>query len=213
MPRRIGVIKNNRIARKRPDELHPLPHPQAAPAALVTRRARFQPDMIDAPQERRRLRLPRSRGRRRAERQGAGAQQHHPGAERIEWRARARRQRAHQRHRHALHVSRCRRHRRAGRRQLDTILIPKVGVPADVYMVDALVTQIEDAKGFRTRSASRCSSRRRSAWPTSRRSRPSRLEAMHFGVADYAAITARTDDIGGLNPDYPGDQWHSRSRA
>jgi citrate lyase subunit beta/citryl-CoA lyase len=30
----------------------------------------------------------------------------------------------------------------AGRR-LDTILVPKVGVPADVYMVDALLTQIE----------------------------------------------------------------------
>ena len=32
---------------------------------------------------------------------------------------------------------------------------------------------------------------------------------MHFGVADYAASNrARTVVIGGLNPDYPGDQWH-----
>ncbi len=32
---------------------------------------------------------------------------------------------------------------------------------------------------------------------------------MHFGVADYAAsVRARTTSIGGLNPDYPGDQWH-----
>jgi citrate lyase subunit beta/citryl-CoA lyase len=32
---------------------------------------------------------------------------------------------------------------------------------------------------------------------------------MHFGVADYAASNkARTVNIGGLNPDYPGDQWH-----
>ena len=38
---------------------------------------------------------------------------------------------------------------------------------------------------------------------------PGRLEAMHFGVADYAASNrARTVVIGGLNPDYPGDQWH-----
>ena len=38
---------------------------------------------------------------------------------------------------------------------------------------------------------------------------PGRLEALHFGVADYAASTrARTVVIGGLNPDYPGDQWH-----
>jgi citrate lyase subunit beta/citryl-CoA lyase len=36
-----------------------------------------------------------------------------------------------------------------------------------------------------------------------------RLEAMHFGVADFAAsVRARTVNIGGLNPDYPGDQWH-----
>jgi citrate lyase subunit beta/citryl-CoA lyase len=37
-----------------------------------------------------------------------------------------------------------------------------------------------------------------------------RLEALHFGVADYAASSkARTVSIGGLNPDYPGDQWHA----
>ena len=37
-----------------------------------------------------------------------------------------------------------------------------------------------------------------------------RLEALHFGVADYAAsMRARTVNIGGLNPDYPGDQWHA----
>ena len=37
-----------------------------------------------------------------------------------------------------------------------------------------------------------------------------RLEALHFGVADYSASNrARTVNIGGLNPDYPGDQWHS----
>ena len=37
-----------------------------------------------------------------------------------------------------------------------------------------------------------------------------RLEALHFGVADYSAsCRARTVNIGGLNPDYPGDQWHS----
>src|SRR4029079_14624637 len=35
----------------------------------------------------------------------------------------------------------------AGHR-LDTVLIPKVGVAADVYMVDAMVSQIEEAKGI-----------------------------------------------------------------
>jgi citrate lyase subunit beta/citryl-CoA lyase len=39
--------------------------------------------------------------------------------------------------------------------------------------------------------------------------RGGRLEALHFGVADYAASNrARTVSIGGLNPHYPGDQWH-----
>jgi citrate lyase subunit beta/citryl-CoA lyase len=33
---------------------------------------------------------------------------------------------------------------------------------------------------------------------------------MHFGVADFAAsVRARTVSMGGLNPDYPGDQWHA----
>jgi citrate lyase subunit beta/citryl-CoA lyase len=33
---------------------------------------------------------------------------------------------------------------------------------------------------------------------------------LHFGVADFAASTkARTVSIGGINPDYPGDQWHA----
>ncbi len=42
-----------------------------------------------------------------------------------------------------------------------------------------------------------------------------RLEALHFGVADYAAsMRARTVVIGGLNPDYQcegalADQWHA----
>ncbi len=36
------------------------------------------------------------------------------------------------------------------------ILIPKVGVPQDVYAIDVLVTQIEQAKRREKRSASRC---------------------------------------------------------
>ena len=39
--------------------------------------------------------------------------------------------------------------------RLDTILVPKVGVPADLYMVEAMVNQIEMAKGYKTRSASK----------------------------------------------------------
>jgi len=98
--------------------------------------------------------------------------------------------------------------------KLDTILIPKVGNPADVYMVDAMVTQIEEAKGFSNRIGlealieTALGMANVEAIATS----SPRMEAMHFGVADYAASNrARTVNIGGLNPDYPGDQWHHAS--
>jgi len=95
--------------------------------------------------------------------------------------------------------------------RLDTILIPKVGVAADVYMVDAMLTQIETAKGYDNRIGIEAlieitlGMANVDAIATS----SPRMEAMHFGVADYAAsCRARTTNIGGLNPDYPGDQWH-----
>lgn len=111
---------------------------------------------------------------------------------------------------------------------IDTVLIPKVGLPSDVEFVGTLLDQVEQ----------------RSGWPVGRigitilietakgmanveaisRARPDRLEAMSFGVADYAAsVQARTTNIGGANPDYTvltdpddagarethwGDQWH-----
>jgi citrate lyase subunit beta/citryl-CoA lyase len=94
---------------------------------------------------------------------------------------------------------------------VDTVLIPKVGVPSDVYLVDALLTQIETARGYRTRIGievlieTALGMANVEAIAQSSR----RLEAMHFGVADYSAsVRARTTTIGGLNPDYPGDQWH-----
>jgi len=96
--------------------------------------------------------------------------------------------------------------------QLDTVLVPKVGVPADVYMVDALLTQIEDAQGYRHRIGIEVliETALGMANVEAIAQSSARLEAMHFGVADYAAsVRARTTSIGGLNPDYPGDQWHA----
>ncbi len=110
--------------------------------------------------------------------------------------------------------------------KLDTILIPKVGSAADVYFVSTLLAQIEEAKGYQpinihvlietamgmanVEEIARCC--------------PERMEAMVFGVADYAAsVRARTTQIGGANPEYGmltdadaegqrffhwGDQWH-----
>lgn len=95
--------------------------------------------------------------------------------------------------------------------RLDTILIPKVGVPADVYMVEAMVNQVEQAKGFETRVGLEAliETALGMANVEAIAAYGGRLEALHFGVADYAASNrARTVNIGGLNPDYPGDQWH-----
>ncbi len=95
--------------------------------------------------------------------------------------------------------------------KLDTILIPKVGVPADVYTVECIVSQIEVAKGLPNKIGMEAliETPLGMANVEAIAAAPSRLESMHFGVADYAAFNkARTVVIGGLNPDYPGDQWH-----
>lgn len=111
--------------------------------------------------------------------------------------------------------------------RLDMVLIPKVGVPADVYAIDMLVTQIEAAKkrtkriGFEVLIETALGMANVEAIAQSSK----RLEAMSFGVADYAASTrARTTVIGGVNPDYGvlsdkdaegsrsyfwADQWHA----
>ncbi len=88
--------------------------------------------------------------------------------------------------------------------RLDMILIPKVGVPQDVYAIDMLVTQIENAKkrtkrtGFEVLIETALGMANVEAIAQSSR----RLEAMSFGVADYAASTrARTTVIGGVNRD------------
>ena len=97
--------------------------------------------------------------------------------------------------------------------KLDTILVPKVGVPSDLYTVDVLLTQMEEAKGIKHRIGLEAlieTALGMACVEQIASSSSKRLEAMHFGVADYAASNrARTVNIGGLNPDYPGDQWHA----
>ncbi|SLN10166.1 Malyl-CoA lyase [Roseovarius litorisediminis] len=94
---------------------------------------------------------------------------------------------------------------------VDTILVPKVGVPADMYTVETMVSQIEESMGFTHKIGLEAliETALGMANVEAIAAAPGRLEAMHFGVADYAASNrARTVVIGGLNPDYPGDQWH-----
>ena len=113
----------------------------------------------------------------------------------------------------------------AGER-LDLIMIPKVGTAADVYAVDMMVTQIEDAKGYKKRIGFEhiieTALGMQNVTEIAKASK--RNESLHFGVADYAASTrARTTIIGGVNPDYSvltdpledgsrevhwGDMWH-----
>lgn len=113
----------------------------------------------------------------------------------------------------------------AGQR-LDLIMIPKVGTAADVYAIDMMVTQIEDAKGYTKRIGFEhiieTALGMQNVHEIAAASR--RNESLHFGVADYAASTrARTTIIGGVNPDYSvltdpdaqggrevhwGDMWH-----
>ncbi len=109
---------------------------------------------------------------------------------------------------------------------LDSIMIPKASCGADIHLVATLLSQIEAATGLGriaifvlietaigmvncVEIAQAC---------------PERMEAMVFGVADYAAsIQSHTTSIGGTNPDYAmladldggserelhlGDQWH-----
>jgi malyl-CoA/(S)-citramalyl-CoA lyase len=110
--------------------------------------------------------------------------------------------------------------------RLDLILVPKVGCAADIYAVDMLLTQIEQAKGIKKRIGLELLVETplglhnideiAAASP--------RNESILFGSADYAAAAAmQIRMIGGPNPDYHvltdadaagerqrhwGDMWH-----
>jgi malyl-CoA/(S)-citramalyl-CoA lyase len=115
----------------------------------------------------------------------------------------------------------------AAGRHIDTIMLPKASCAADVHLVATLLTQIEAAMGLPRRigisvlietaiGMVNCEEIARAC--------PERMEAMVFGVADYAAsLQSHTTSIGGANPDYSmltdpseaclreshwGDQWH-----
>jgi malyl-CoA/(S)-citramalyl-CoA lyase len=110
--------------------------------------------------------------------------------------------------------------------RLDLIMVPKVGTASDVYAIDMLLTQIEDAKGFKKRIGLEHIIETALGMQnvTDIASASKRNESLHFGVADYAESTrARTTVIGGVNKDYAvltddeddnsrqlhwGDMWH-----
>jgi malyl-CoA/(S)-citramalyl-CoA lyase len=110
--------------------------------------------------------------------------------------------------------------------KLDSILVPKVGKPSELEFVALLLSQIEAARGFEPISITALieTAMGMANVEAIAQACPDRLEALHFGVADYAASTqARTTSMGGANPAYTllthpneeghreihwGDQWH-----
>ena len=109
---------------------------------------------------------------------------------------------------------------------LDLIMIPKVGTASDVYALDMLVTQIEDAMKYTKKIGFEMIIETALGMQNVHEiaAASPRNESLHFGVADYAASTkAKTTVIGGPNPNYHvltdpddagqrdvhwGDMWH-----
>jgi malyl-CoA/(S)-citramalyl-CoA lyase len=110
--------------------------------------------------------------------------------------------------------------------RLDMILVPKVGRPSDLEFVAMLLNQIEQAHGYDPIALTALIETAPGMANVERIAEtcPDRLEALSFGVADYAASTrARTVVIGGVTPEYAvltdpdaageralhwGDPWH-----
>ena len=111
--------------------------------------------------------------------------------------------------------------------EIDTIMIPKASGAGDVHLVATLLTQIEDATGLQGKIGISVLIETAMGMAKANEiagSAPDRMEAMVFGVADYAAsLQSHTTSIGGATPDYAvltdvngsearewhwGDQWH-----
>jgi len=109
---------------------------------------------------------------------------------------------------------------------LDTILVPKASCAGDIHFVATLLTQIEDAHGIADRigiSALIETAPGMLKVEEIAAGCPERMEALIFGVADYAAsLQSHTASIGGSEAGYAvltdpngeprelhwGDQWH-----
>jgi malyl-CoA/(S)-citramalyl-CoA lyase len=112
---------------------------------------------------------------------------------------------------------------------LDTVLVPKAASAGDIHMVATLLTQIEEAVGIEDPIGISALIETASGMlnlDEIAASSPERLEALIFGVADYAAsIESHTASIGGSDAGYAvltdpnedgeisrelhwGDQWH-----
>lgn len=97
-------------------------------------------------------------------------------------------------------------------RQLDVVILPKVNLPGDVYMLDMLLGQIEAKLGFTRPIAieAQIETAQGMAHVEQIATASRRLEALIFGPGDYAAsIGAPVLEIGGHVAEYPGHLWHA----
>jgi malyl-CoA/(S)-citramalyl-CoA lyase len=110
---------------------------------------------------------------------------------------------------------------------LDTVLVPKASCAGDIHLVATLLTQIEDAMGLERRIGISALIETAPGMLNVEKiaaACPERMEALIFGVADYAAsMQSHTTSIGGSERGYGvltdadelgsrdlhwGDQWH-----
>lgn len=114
-----------------------------------------------------------------------------------------------------------------GGERLDLIMIPKAGVAADLYAVDALVSAIEIAKGRKKRLGFEAIIETALGFANVQAiaAASPRLQSLHLGAADFAAsMGMQTTGIGGTQEGYYvlppkelegprapafGDAWHS----
>ena len=117
----------------------------------------------------------------------------------------------------------------AGER-IDLFMVPKVGTPADLYAVDALITAVEAAKGRTKRVGIEVIIETALGFANVREiaAGSPRLQAMSLGAADFAAsMGMQTTGIGGTQDGYYmlppkeeaerphlyGDPWHGVTAA
>lgn len=96
--------------------------------------------------------------------------------------------------------------------QLDVVILPKVNLPGDVYMLDMLLTQIETKLGFTRPIAieAQIETAQGMVHVEQIATASRRLEALIFGPGDYAAsLGVPVLAIGGQVAEYPGHLWHA----
>lgn len=96
---------------------------------------------------------------------------------------------------------------------VDTVIVPKVTVPEDVYVVDTLLTQLEAATDLTESIGIEVLIEETEAVQhiDEIAAASDRLEALIFGPGDYAAAQGvSVDSAGGKAKEgaYPGDVWH-----